>query len=284
MKTWAGKNSGYRTHMTWTMLAAVALTTSAGVAEDARVASVKVIMGGIHGPAMKAISDLLKDTGPADDGAWGQIATHAALLNESGHVLMQNNRCPDKVWADAAAALRKSTTDLYTATTKKDLNAAREAQKAMGASCGACHAQHKKAAAPAPPAETKAEAPPAAPAAPAAEAKEARLAGIKDIMAGINGPQCKALGNALKDAGPTEEGWDSVVMHAALLNEAGHILMQDKRCPDKVWKDACTALREGAAKVAEAAKTKNLEEARSGFQSVTGACGACHKAHKKPAT
>jgi cytochrome c556 len=36
--------------------------------------------------------------------------------------------------------------------------------------------------------------------------------------------------------------------------------------------------------VALAAQSKNLEDARAGFQNVTAACGACHKAHKKPAT
>jgi hypothetical protein len=251
-----------------------------------RVATIKFIMSGIHNPHCSALGTLLKGEGPKDDKAWAEVALHAALLNESGHLLVENNRCPDGVWADAAAKLRDGTAGVFVAAGKKELKAAQDSFAAVGAACAACHAKHKQPApqAAAPPAVV----PAAAPAAPAkADAKspiaQARVAQVRHIMSGINGPTLASLGAALKGEGPKEEkDWTEVIKSAALLNEVGFLLMENGRCPDEVWKNACAALRENTGRVAVAGGSKNLEEARTGFKGASAACGACHSVHKKP--
>ena len=48
----------------------------------------------------------------------------------------------------------------------------------------------------------------------------------------------------------TEEGktnFKAIAMRAALLNEAGHVLMADGRCPDGVWAGATKALKDNGA-------------------------------------
>jgi len=99
-------------------------------------------------------------------------------------------------------------------------------------------------------------------------------------MKGVNGPHCSALKKVL-DAGPADdEAWAAAKMHAQLLNEAGHVLMADGRCPDAVWADASKQLREGSDAVLKAIEAKNVADARSSFQGVLGACKTCHGAHK----
>jgi len=230
--------------------------------EAKRVVTIKQIMQGINNPNCGGIDEMLKDKGPADDAAWVKVALQAALLNEAGHLLMDNNRCPSPVWAEACKTLRTGSTGLVEAAGKKDLAAAQAAFKTTTAACGACHAKHKKK--PVPP-------------------LPARFAEVKMLMKGINGPNYNAIGAAIKGDGPQDDAaWAALFDQAALLNEVGHLLMDNERCPDGTWKDAATALRVGATKVGQAAKAKDLEAARGGHKElVGGACGACHKAHKK---
>lgn len=265
-----------------------AFAADAPAASPDRIVSIRHIMAGIHAPNCGGIAEMLKGEGPKDDKAWDTLAMHAGLLNESGHLLMENKRCPDAVWAEATAQLRRGSLAVHAAAGKHDLNAAKDAFKEVTASCGACHAKHKNAAK-APPTAAAEPAKPAPPPAakPAGETPkppaEARVASVRHVMAGINGPFMGALVAALKDAGPADDKqWSDVGFRSAMLNEAGYLLMENNRCPDQVWKDACTALRENAAKVAQAAGMKNLIDARSGLEGMQGACGSCHKVHKKP--
>jgi cytochrome c556 len=108
-----------------------------------------------------------------------------------------------------------------------------------------------------------------------------RSAATKYLMRGIQGTHCKALGELLKDAGPADDkGWDTAACHASCLNEMSYLLMDDGRCPDAVWAGATKDLREGSAAVLAAVEKKDLEGTRTAFKTVTGSCGACHKAHK----
>ncbi len=269
------------------------LAADAPAASPDRIVSIRNIMAGIHAPHCGGIAELLKGEGPKDDKTWDTLAMHAGLLNESGFLLMENKRCPDAVWAEATAQLRRGSLAVHAAAGKRDLNAAKEGFKEVTAACGACHAKHKNAAKAPPVAATPAEPAPAKPAPPppAPEPKaatpkapaEARVASIRHIMSGVNGPFMGALVAALKDAGPSDDKqWEAVGFRSAMLNEVGYLLMENNRCPDQVWKDACTALRENAARVAQAAGMKNLLDARAGLEGVQGACGSCHKVHKKP--
>ena len=103
----------------------------------------------------------------------------------------------------------------------------------------------------------------------------------KNLMKGVVAANCGALKKEL-EAGPADDkAWATVVMQAELLNESGHILMADGRCPDADWANAAQALRDGSEKVLAMAHAKDVAGATEAFQAMTMSCGACHKAHKK---
>ena len=108
-----------------------------------------------------------------------------------------------------------------------------------------------------------------------------RLAETKSMMKGVIRPNCAAVGGLVKDAGPTDDkAWDKVALHAVVLNEMSYVVMDDGRCPDKEWAAAAKTLRECSAKLLECAKAKDVAGAQGAFKGLTGACAACHKAHK----
>jgi cytochrome c556 len=108
-----------------------------------------------------------------------------------------------------------------------------------------------------------------------------QLLETKNWMKGVNGPHCTSL-KKLLDAGPSDEKtWSEAAQHAQILNESGHVLMADGRCPDKVWADAAKQLREGSAAVMTAIDARNTAGAQAAFGEMVQACGSCHKAHKK---
>lgn len=111
---------------------------------------------------------------------------------------------------------------------------------------------------------------------------KSRPAETKYLMRGAVQPNCAAIGKMFKEAAPADEkAWETLACHASLLNELGYVLMDDGRCPDKTWAEAAKTLKDESAKVLAAAKAKNLDEAQASFKAMTGACAACHKAHKK---
>lgn len=104
----------------------------------------------------------------------------------------------------------------------------------------------------------------------------------KHLMSGLVKVNCGALKKGL-DAGPSDDrAWGSLETHAALLNEASYILMEDGRCPDAVWAKAATGvLREGSAGVLAAIAARDVNASKKAFGAMTKSCGGCHKAHKK---
>ncbi len=132
-------------------LSVCALTLAAGVAVNAQVKKGKTrplttefLMEGVVKPNCDALKKGL-DAGPADDKAWHKLTVSAALLNEASYTLMDDGRCPDGVWADAATkALRNGSADLLKALEAKDGAAAKSAFGAMTKACKACHDKHKE--------------------------------------------------------------------------------------------------------------------------------------------
>ncbi len=112
-----------------------------------RPASTKALMNAWIGPVRAALDAELK-TEPADEKAWASIAAKAEVLNESGHALMEDGRCPDAVWAAACKTLKDATSTLVVKAQAKDLAGAREAYGVFMTSCKSCHTAHKP---PAPP-------------------------------------------------------------------------------------------------------------------------------------
>ena len=101
-------------------------------------------MKGVMKPNCDALKKGLEAT-PANDEAWDALAGNAALLNEASYLLMEDGRCPDAVWADAASkTLRQGSADLLKAIEGKDLGAAKTAFGSMTKSCKACHDAHKE--------------------------------------------------------------------------------------------------------------------------------------------
>jgi cytochrome c556 len=103
------------------------------------------LMEGLVKPQTTVLGEALKEPGPADDRAWRRAATSAALLNESAHIMMADQRCPDQVWADSCKSLQDNSQILLTKLEAKDAAGAREAFGAMTKACASCHAvYHKK--------------------------------------------------------------------------------------------------------------------------------------------
>ena len=100
-------------------------------------------------------------------------------------------------------------------------------------------------------------------------------------MKTINGPQCSALGKLLKAGPGDEKEWEQAKTNAEMLNEAGHVLMADGRCPDAVWADGAKQLREVSESILKDIADKNATSAQANFQKLLGACKTCHTAHRK---
>ena len=97
---------------------------------------------------MKPNCDALKkglDASPANDESWDALAVNAALINEASYLLMEDGRCPDAVWAEAASkTLRQGSADVLKAIDGKDLGAAKTAFGSMTRACKACHDAHRE--------------------------------------------------------------------------------------------------------------------------------------------
>jgi cytochrome c556 len=109
-----------------------------------RAAETKYLMRGVSQPNCAAIGKMLKDSGPADDKAWDDLVCDASLLNEVSYLLMDDGRCPDKTWADAAKTMREESSKIIDAAKAKNLADAQSSFKLLTTSCGACHKGHKK--------------------------------------------------------------------------------------------------------------------------------------------
>lgn len=109
-----------------------------------------------------------------------------------------------------------------------------------------------------------------------------RPAATKYLMRGMAQTNCKAIGDLLKEPGPSDDkAWDALVCHASCLSELSYALMQDGRCPDGTWAGAAKSLGEACGAVLAAAEKKDPAAARTSFKTVTDSCKSCHDAHRK---
>ncbi len=129
------------------VLAVAAMLSVTGMAQvkkgKTRLLETKQLMGGLVRPCCAGIGDGLK-AGPPDDNAWADLAGKAALLNEASYVLMDDDRCPDAEWANAAKCLRDGSAAVLAKVEAKDGAGAQEAFKGMTQACAMCHKAHKK--------------------------------------------------------------------------------------------------------------------------------------------
>lgn len=104
----------------------------------------------------------------------------------------------------------------------------------------------------------------------------------KQLMAGLVKPHTTTLGDSMKGDGPADQkAWDAAATSAALLNESAHTMMEDGRCPDATWAEACKQMDEGTKVALQRIASKDAAGTREAFAMVTKSCGTCHKAHKK---
>jgi cytochrome c556 len=122
----------------------ISFTATAQVTKGkTRPALTKQIMSGLVRPNCAAIGEGVKEA-PADDKAWQSLATNAALLNEASYILMDDGRCPDAVWANAAKTLRTTSAAALERINEKDAAGAAAEFKKLTKSCAACHKAHKE--------------------------------------------------------------------------------------------------------------------------------------------
>jgi cytochrome c556 len=105
----------------------------------------------------------------------------------------------------------------------------------------------------------------------------------EQLMEAIVKPHMTALKKGLIDAKPaSDDDWKHLALSVSLLNESSFIMMEDGRCPDQVWADACVKdLREGSAMAAEAIAKRDVEAALAGVKKLGASCKACHTKHKE---
>jgi len=101
-------------------------------------------------------------------------------------------------------------------------------------------------------------------------------------MKNVVKPNCSDLKKEIAAGPKTDDDWASLIEHAEILNETSFILMEDERCPDKVWADSATKILRGASEaLIVAAQAKNALATEAAFKKVVSSCAACHKVHKK---
>lgn len=135
---------------TATMVAAVAIGLLVTAVADAQVkkgrnrpVTTKQLMSGIVQPNCAAIGAAVQQA-PADDKAWENLATNAALLNEISYTLVDDGRCPDADWATAVTQLRTASEAVLAKALAKDHAGVAAEFPKVTESCGTCHKAHKK--------------------------------------------------------------------------------------------------------------------------------------------
>jgi len=137
-----------KTHLLVTIALMIAAGASVATAQikkgKSRAIQTSQWMRGVIKPHCDGLKKGLESP-PADDKAWEQLAVHAAVLNESSYLLMDDGRCPDGVWANAATkTLRNGSAELLAAIERKDAGEAKAAFGRTTAACKECHEKHKE--------------------------------------------------------------------------------------------------------------------------------------------
>lgn len=102
------------------------------------------------------------------------------------------------------------------------------------------------------------------------------------LMSGLVKPQLGAIqGHVADEKTPeSEDGWKALTTSIALLNESSYTMMEDDRCPDKIWADACEILRNATAAGLKSAAQKDAAGVRESIVGITASCKACHTEFK----
>ncbi len=127
-------------------LASAGLLFGAVRAEDKekpkkRAASTEQLMEGIVSTNCGSLAKALKE----EKVNWKHVKLHAAMLNESGYLLMDDSRCPSGEWANGAKALRECSVVILEKADKEDAQGVKDAFAALQKQgCAVCHEKHRK--------------------------------------------------------------------------------------------------------------------------------------------
>lgn len=108
------------------------------------VANTGQVMQGMIQPAMMAINNAAKESGPADDRAWRGVAINSVMLQEGAELLKTSGRAKDQdAWIKDADALKSAGAAVQKAAMAKDLAALQTAASGIGATCQGCHSVYR---------------------------------------------------------------------------------------------------------------------------------------------
>ena len=95
---------------------------------------------GIRGRLSKALG-----SSPAGDGQWELLRSQAAILAESGNLLLAlpPPKGPEAAWRERATEFREMALTLLEAIKRRDFSAAQEALRTLPKSCSSCHADFR---------------------------------------------------------------------------------------------------------------------------------------------
>ncbi len=107
-----------------------------------------------------------------------------------------------------------------------------------------------------------------------------RLATIENLMVGMVEPSFLAIDDAAKNEKVDLQTWKILATKAAMLNEAGHLLVDDERSQGKDWDNAAEELRRTTAAMLVQIEAHDIDGVATGPQAVAKACVRCHAANR----
>lgn len=112
------------------------------------------------------------------------------------------------------------------------------------------------------------------------KAENERLATVHQLMEGLVHPSYLALEEAVKKGRLDGRTAASLTTKSALLNEAGFMLVDNKRSRGETWDDAVKQLRRESAAMTSKIKARDKEGALASLEALTNACVNCHAAYR----
>ncbi len=124
------------------LVAATTATVPAQTQKRTRLATTENLMVGMVHPNYLAIEEA-GNKAHVDPQTWKTLATKAALLNEAGYLLVDDERSQGKDWDKAAEELRTTTVAMLVHIDAHDMRGVAKELKAVGTACSRCHAAYR---------------------------------------------------------------------------------------------------------------------------------------------
>ncbi len=108
------------------------------------------------------------------------------------------------------------------------------------------------------------------------------VASTGQLMQGMISPASRAISESAKDAGPADpRAWNTAVVNAVMLQEAGQLLKVSTRAKDQDgWAKAAQAMVDAGAAVQKAAVAKDVAAYQAAAGTINGTCQGCHSVYR----